>query len=70
MHWFTSPYVHRLIHNSKTGLTEVETLSILAKYQRRTFSESEIEYPNSFRPQATFQVRHGTTFALQAANSV
>ncbi|DBB04170.1 hypothetical protein WJX77_004853 [Trebouxia sp. C0004] len=65
MHWFTSPYVHRLIHNSKTGLTEVETLSILAKYKRRTFSHSEIEYPNSFRPQSTFQV-HGQVYYLDA----
>lgn len=56
MHWFTSPYVHRLTHNRKTGLTEAETLNILAKYQRRTFSESEVEFPKSFRPQSTFQV--------------
>lgn len=68
MHWFTSPYVHRLIYNSRTGLTEVETLSILAKYQRRTFSEREIEYPNSFRPQSTFQVRHGCLVLQLLAN--
>ena len=69
MHWFTSPYVHRLIHNSKTGLTEVETLPIQAQYQRRTFSESEIEHPNSFRRQSTFEVRHAERDALQAPNS-
>ena len=56
MHWFTSPYVHWLTYNKATGLAEVETLNLFAKHQRRTFSESEVQYPNTLRPQATFQV--------------
>ena len=56
MHWFTSPYVHQLTYNSKTGLAEVETLTLFAKYQRRTFSQSEVQVPQTMKPQATFQV--------------
>lgn len=67
MHWFTSPYVHWLTYNSNTGLAEVETLSLFAKHQRRTFSESEVQYPNTLRPQATFQV-HGQVYYLDADN--
>lgn len=75
MHWFTSPYVHWLTYNSTTGLAEVETLSFFAKHQRRTFSESEVEYAKTLKPQATFQVclsHHVTTpqpVALAACSS-
>ena len=41
MHWFTSPYVHRLTYNSETGLTEVETLTLFAKYKMKNFYQTE-----------------------------
>lgn len=71
MHWFTSPYVHNLTYNSKTGLTEVETLTLFARHQRRTFSEGEVQSPQTMKPQATFQVTIGCLPAhmLQACSS-
>lgn len=56
LHWFTSPYVHRLEHDRKTGGVTVETMSILGQPQISKFHESAVRYPNTIRPQVTFEV--------------
>ena len=56
LHWFTSPYIHRLTYHRKTGMVDLESLTILARPRHDSFNISAVEYPRSLKPQSTFQV--------------
>ena len=56
LHWFTSPYVRRLVFDRSSGTLEINTLSIFAQPQTTRIHLSEIRYPDTLRPQVTFQV--------------
>ena len=56
LHWFTSPYVRRLVFDRSSGTLEINTLSVLAQPQTTRIHLSEIRYPDTLRPQVTFQV--------------
>ena len=57
LHWFTSPYVRRLVYDRKSQTVEVHTWSVFARPQTTRIHLSEIRYPDTLRPQVTFQVR-------------
>lgn len=56
LHWFTSPYVRRLVFDKRSNTMEIETLSILAQPQISRAHLAEITYPDTVRPQVTFAV--------------
>ena len=56
LHWFTSPYIHRLTYHRKTGMVDVESLTILARPRHDSFHVTSVEYPKTLKPQSTFQV--------------
>lgn len=57
LHWFTSPYVHRLVFDRTSETLDLETLSVLARQQRTRAHMSQVAYPDTLKPQVTFQVR-------------
>ncbi|BDA40457.1 Uncharacterized protein C1834.10c [Coccomyxa sp. Obi] len=57
LHWFTSPYVRRLVYDRKSETLEIETLSVFARPQITRTHLSEIAYPDTIRPQVTFAVK-------------
>ena len=56
LHWFTSPYVRRLVFDRSSGTVELHTLSVLAQPQTTRIHLSEVRYPDTLRPQVTFKV--------------
>lgn len=56
LHWFTSPYVRRLLFDKKSGSLDVEYLSLLARPQHMRAHISELAYPDTLKPQVTFKV--------------
>lgn len=56
LHWFTSPYVHRLEYDRQSKTVRAQTLSLLAQPVESRFHEAEVQYPDTLRPQVTFQV--------------
>ena len=56
LHWFTSPYVHRLAYDAASGVVETRTLNVLARPRVDRFPASAVRYPQTLQPQATFQV--------------
>eukprot|EP00884_Botryococcus_braunii_P004768 jgi/Botrbrau1/14292/Bobra.0369s0006.1 len=55
LHWFTSPYIHRLVYQPDRPEVQVTVLSLLARPATYTIPLSEITPPNTLRPQASFQ---------------
>ncbi|KAK9823167.1 hypothetical protein WJX72_000778 [[Myrmecia] bisecta] len=58
LHWFTSPYIHRLTYHKSSGLVEVDSLTFLAQHVKDSFHISELEYPDTLRPQVTFKAKN------------
>ena len=58
LHWFTSPYVHHLDFDRQSREGTATTMNILSQTQRHHFRESEVIYPDTMRPQVTFEVSH------------
>ena len=58
LHWFTSPYIHRMVYHRNTGMVDLESLTVLARPRRDSFHVASVAYPQTYRPQATFQVSH------------
>ena len=56
LHWFTSPYVHRLAYDAATGVVEARTLTVLARPRVDCFPAVAVRHPQTLRPQATFEV--------------
>ena len=59
LHWFVSPYVHRLRYDPGNGWIEASRLDILARPLVTHFDISEAQYADTMRPQSTFKVRNG-----------
>lgn len=55
LHWFASPYVHKLKWKPGSDSFEVEVLSWLATYLPRTIQFSDIKFPDTNRPYVTFK---------------
>lgn len=55
LHWFVSPYVHKLKWKPGSDSFEVEVLSWLATYLPRTIQFSDIKFPDTNRPYVTFK---------------
>ena len=55
LHWFTAPYVHRLVYDRRTGSVEAETINILGQRHISRFHVAEAAYPDTIRPQVTFE---------------
>lgn len=56
LHWFTKPYVHQLLYNSKTDMAKVQTLSFFGGKRWAEFSVSAVQQPAGYHPLASFQV--------------
>jgi hypothetical protein len=57
LHWFVSPYVHRLRYDPGNGWIEATRLDILARPVVTHFDIGEAQYADTMRPQSTFKVR-------------
>lgn len=55
LHWFVSPYVHKLKWKPGSDSFDVEVLSWLATYLPRTIQFSDIKFPDTNRPYVTFE---------------
>ncbi|KAF4347455.1 hypothetical protein CsatB_009684 [Cannabis sativa] len=55
LHWFVSPYVHKLRWRPGSDTFEVEMLSWLATYIPKTIKFSDIRLPETNRPFVTFK---------------
>lgn len=54
MHWFTSPYVLRLVHHPETDAVEVSCLNFLARPRTWRFSVADVSQPDTIHPLSTF----------------
>jgi TMEM70/TMEM186/TMEM223 protein family len=60
LHWFTSPYVRRLVYRRASGTAEVETLDVFARPVSVSFRvPADVEYADTLRPQTSFAVGLG-----------
>ena len=57
LHWFVSPYVHRLRYDPGNGWVEATRLDVLARPVVTHFDLGEAQYADTMRPQSTFKVR-------------
>lgn len=55
MHWFSSPYTHRLEYEPTTDTVEVEVLNLLARPVRLRFRPQEAQPVESVHPLASFK---------------
>ena len=57
LHWFTGPYVHRLVYDRRTRSMDIDTVSFVAQWvHHHGIKLDELQPPNTMRPQVTFQV--------------
>lgn len=69
LHWFTSPYIHRMVYHRKTGMVDLESLTLLARPRRDIFHVTSVAYPQTIRPQATFTVSGIPSLQLPRASN-
>ncbi|XP_028782848.1 uncharacterized protein LOC114738951 [Neltuma alba] len=55
LHWFVSPYIHKLRWQPGSDSFEVEMMSWLATYVPKTIKFADIRLPNTQRPFVTFK---------------
>ncbi|KAL6501105.1 hypothetical protein OROHE_025302 [Orobanche hederae] len=55
LHWFVSPYVHKLRWQPGSDTFEVEMMSWLATYVPKTIKFADIRYPETKRPFVSFK---------------
>eukprot|EP01018_Ginkgo_biloba_P002191 Gb_33329 [translate_table: standard] len=65
LHWFASPYVHKLRWQPGADSFEVEVLSWLATYVPRTIKFSDVKPPQTNRPYVTFKA-NGNFYFIDA----
>lgn len=65
LHWFTGPYVHHLTYSPDEDQLILKTLSFAARPVHHRVHLSELQHPQTMRPQATFQAQ-GTIFYVDA----
>eukprot|EP00250_Pteridium_aquilinum_P024826 c29661_g1_i1 orf=58-804(+) len=58
LHWFVGPYVHKLIWIPGAKEVEVEMVTWMATYERRTIPIEDIRPPKTNRPFVTFAVKN------------
>jgi len=54
LHWFTSPYVHLLVHNPTDNSIDVKTLDVLGRSQWRHISLEDVQEAESVHPLSSF----------------
>jgi hypothetical protein len=59
LHWFASPYVHRLAYRAQDDSVEVTTLSLFANPKRRRFAVADAAPPATVHPLSTFAIPGG-----------
>lgn len=57
MHWFTHPYVQRLVYHPQTDEVEVTNLSLFAKPTTRRFHLAEAREADTVHPLTSFEVQ-------------
>ncbi|KAJ6325404.1 hypothetical protein OIU76_012480 [Salix suchowensis] len=55
LHWFVSPYIHKLRWQPGSDSFEVEMMSCLATFIPKTIKFADIRLPETNRPFVTFQ---------------
>ena len=56
-----------MVYHRKTGMVDLESLTLLARPRRDSFHVTSVAYPQTLRPQATFQV-NGKIFFVDTDN--
>lgn len=54
LHWFTSPYVHRLVYDPSTDSADVTTLDLLARPRRQHINVAEAREAETMHPLSSF----------------
>jgi hypothetical protein len=68
LHWFASPYVHRLVYNPGEDSAVVTTLSLFARPRTRRFGLGEVRAPDTVHPLSTFALSDGRYYYLDMDN--
>ncbi|TMW95616.1 hypothetical protein EJD97_008577 [Solanum chilense] len=55
LHWFVSPYIHKLRWKPGSDSFEVEMMSWLATFMPKTIKFADIKHPDTNRPYVTFK---------------
>ncbi len=56
LHWFVSPYVHKLRYDPATGWVEATRLNLFVRPVTTHFEVGEAQFADTMRPQTTFKV--------------
>lgn len=64
MHWFTSPYTHRLEYDPKTDLVRVEGLNFFARPIHFEFHLGDVKPADSVHPLTSFKVPYENGYAM------
>lgn len=54
LHWFTSPYTHKLVHHPETDSVEITTLDVLGRSRTQTIKLADVSESDSVHPLSSF----------------
>ena len=54
LHWFTSPYTHKLVYDPKTESIDVTTLDMLGRSRTQTIKVADVKEADSVHPLSSF----------------
>ena len=67
LHWFTYPYVHRLIHHVRTDTCTATQLNVFGRPKSTSFKVSDATVPQTVRPMVSFVVANRYYFIDSAS---
>ncbi len=63
LHWFTHPYIHKLVHNPKESTIDIDVLDLLGRSHTRHIQIADVAEAQSVHPLSSFAV-NGQVFYL------
>jgi hypothetical protein len=63
LHWFTHPYIHKLVHNPKDSTIDINILDVLGRPQTKHIKIADVGEAESVHPLSSFAV-NGKVFYL------
>jgi len=67
LHWYTYPYVHRLIHHARTDTCTATQLNVFGRSKSTSFKVSDATVPQTVRPMVSFVVANRYYFIDSAS---
>jgi len=56
LHWFTHPYIHKLVHNPKENTIDINVLDVLGRSRTRHINIADVTEAQSIHPLSSFAV--------------